>query len=117
MLWDAEVKGFALRITPGGAKSFILDYRAEGRQRRITIGAWPDWTVAAARQTAKDMKREVDLGHDPMGERQAQRDAPTVQEMWERYGRRRTSGTSALSSRSRTPTRSSARTTRSRASA
>ncbi len=60
MLWDAEVKGFALRVTPGGAKSFVLDYRAEGRQRRITIGAWPDCTVAAARQTAKDMKREVD---------------------------------------------------------
>jgi len=87
MMWDAEVKGFALRITPGGAKSFVLDYRAEGRQRRITIGAWPDWTVAAARQTAKDMKREVDLGSDPMGERQAQREAPTVQEMWERYAR------------------------------
>ena len=39
ILWDGDVKGFALRITPGGAKSFILDYRAEGRQRRITIGA------------------------------------------------------------------------------
>jgi integrase len=85
ILWDGEVKGFALRITPGGAKSFILDYRAEGRQRRITIGAWPDWTVAAARETAKNMKREVDLGTDPMGERQAQRDAPTVRELWDRY--------------------------------
>jgi len=84
MLWDGDVKGFALRITPGGAKSFILDYRAEGRQRRITIGAWPDWTVAAARETAKAMKREVDLGTDPMGERQAQREAPTVLELWER---------------------------------
>ncbi len=87
ILWDGEVKGFALRLTPGGAKSFILDYRAEGRQRRITIGAWPDWTVAAARETAKSMKRDVDLGTDPMGERQAQREAPTVLEMWERYAR------------------------------
>lgn len=87
MLWDADVKGFALRITPGGAKSFILDYRTQGRQRRITLGGWPDWTVAAARETAKSMKREVDLGNDPMGDRQAQREAPTVQEMWERYAR------------------------------
>jgi len=87
ILWDGEVKGFALRVTPGGAKSFILDYRAEGRQRRITLGSWPDWTVAAARETAKTMKREVDLGTDPMGERRAQREAPTVLEMWDRYAR------------------------------
>ena len=87
MIWDTEVKGFALRITPAGSKAFVLDYRAEGRQRRITIGAHPDWTVAAARETAKTMKREVDHGHDPMGERQAQREAPTVAEMWERYER------------------------------
>jgi integrase len=87
MIWDAEVKGFGVRITPGGSKSFVLDYRAEGRQRRITIGAHPDWKVAAARDTAKNMKREVDHGRDPMGERQAQREAPTVMEMWERYQR------------------------------
>jgi integrase len=85
MLWDGDVKGFALRVTPGGAKSFVLDYRAEGRQRRITIGQYPDWTVQAARKTAKDLKREVNHGRDPMGERHAERDAPTVQELWERY--------------------------------
>jgi hypothetical protein len=37
-LWDAEFKGFALRVTSGGAKSFVLDYRVDGRQRRITLG-------------------------------------------------------------------------------
>lgn len=87
MLWDSELKVFALRITPGGAKSFILDYRTQGRQQPITIGGWPDWTVTAAREKAKAMKREVDLGSDLMGERQAQREAPTVMEMWERYTR------------------------------
>jgi hypothetical protein len=35
--WDTDVKGFALRITPGGAKAFLLDYRVGGRQRRITV--------------------------------------------------------------------------------
>lgn len=86
-LWDTEVKGFALRLTPAGAKSFVLDYRAEGRQRRITLGSWPDWTVAAAREAAKIMKREVDAGQDPMDERRAEREAPTVKEMWKRYER------------------------------
>jgi integrase len=85
LLWDADVKGFAVRLTAGGAKSFLLDYRAEGRQRRITIGSFPDWSVAAARQAAKNFKREVDLGQDPMGQRHSDRVAPTVQDLWKRY--------------------------------
>ncbi|NJM31503.1 MAG: site-specific integrase, partial [Rhizobiales bacterium] len=85
MLWDAEVKGFCLRVSPGGTKSFMLDYRANGRQRRITIGSYPDWSVAAARDAARAMKREVDLGRDPMGERHEERAAPTVADLWARY--------------------------------
>jgi integrase len=85
IFWDAEVKGFCLRVSPGGGKSFMLDYRAEGRQRRITIGSYPDWSVAAAREAAKAMKREVDLGRDPMGERHDERAAPTIADLSERY--------------------------------
>lgn len=83
--WDAEVKGFGLRITNKGAKSFILDYRVGGRQRRITIGNYPDWSVKAARTEAGDLKKLVDKGEDPMGERHAQRAAPTVEDLWRRY--------------------------------
>ena len=79
LLWDGEVKGFALRVTSGGAKSFVVDYRVDGRQRRFTIGAYPDWSVQAARQCAKELKREVDLGRDPMGKRHSERAAPNPQ--------------------------------------
>ena len=85
--WDADVKGFGLRVTNRGAKSFILDYRAGGRQRRITIGSYPDWSVAAARTEAGNLKREVDLGRDPMGERHTDRAAPTMRDLWDRYKR------------------------------
>jgi len=85
ILWDTDVKGFALRVTPGGAKSFLLDYRVEGRQRRLTIGSFPDWSVQAARTAAKKLKQEVDGGRDPMGQRHADRIAPTLQDVWERY--------------------------------
>ena len=87
IFWDDEIKGFGLRVTPGGAKAFILDYRAEGRQRRITIGSSPDWTVAAARDAAKTLKRDVDLGTDPMGNRHDERSAPTINELWDKYQR------------------------------
>jgi hypothetical protein len=79
------IKGFGLRVTKAGAKSFILDYRVDGRQRRITLGGYPDWTVQAARTAAKAMKRDVDQGQDPMGDRHDLRAAPTMQDLWERY--------------------------------
>ena len=85
--WDTEVKGFGLRITNAGAKSFILDYRILGRQRRITIGNYPDWSVKAARREAGDLKKLVDKGEDPMGDRHALRSAPTVEDLWTRYQR------------------------------
>lgn len=85
LLWDTDVKGFALRVTPGGAKSFLLDYRADGRQRRITIGSFPDWSVQAARTAAKKLKKDVDGGLDPMEQRHAGRLAPTLHDVWERY--------------------------------
>ncbi len=83
--WDTEIKGFGLRVTAAGARSFILNYRANGRARRYTIGAYPDWSVAAAREEAKSLKREIDLGGDPMGERHEERAAPTMAELGRRY--------------------------------
>jgi len=83
--YDSEVKGFGVRVTTRGARSFVLNYRARGIERRLTIGSYPDWRVAAAREEAKRLKRLVDQGHDPMGERHEERAAPTVNELTERY--------------------------------
>src|SRR5215831_11524756 len=87
IVWDAGVKGFGVRISSGGTKSFVVDYRrrADGLQRRATIGAFPDWSAAAAREQAKRIKRDVDLGADPVGEQAAQRAAPTVAELCVRF--------------------------------
>jgi integrase len=87
LYWDTEIGGFAVRVTHAGCKAFVLDYRIGGRQRRITLGNYPDWSVQAAREAAKNLKREVDVGRDPMGERHAERAAPTIAELWEIYSR------------------------------
>src|SRR5689334_15545748 len=76
--YDTEVKGFGIRVTKAGAKAFVLNYRAAGRERRFTIGAYPDWSVAAARDRAKELKREIDRGGDPMTERRERLAAPTI---------------------------------------
>ena len=83
--YDEELKGFGLRVTAAGAKSFVLNYRAARRERRITIGSFPDWTAAAARKEAISIKRRVDRGEDPMADRDAHRAAPTLGELIDRF--------------------------------
>jgi integrase len=83
--YDGELKGFGVRVTAAGAKSFILNYRIAGRERRLTIGAYPVWSVAAARKEASSLAQQIDRGIDPLGERQAEREAATIGELCDRY--------------------------------
>ena len=83
--YDETVKGFGVRVTSAGARAFIVNYRAGGRERRITIGSYPDWTTTAARDEAKELKRRIDRGEDPMGDRHDERAAPTVNALADRF--------------------------------
>jgi integrase len=82
---DSRVPGFGLRVHPGGTKSFFLNYWFDGRERRYTIGGFPRWSVTAARDAAKELRTAVDRGIDPAGSKRERRDAPTVQDLVERY--------------------------------
>ncbi|MDA1315682.1 MAG: site-specific integrase [Acidobacteria bacterium] len=66
------VPGFGCRVTAAGVRSFVLSYRARGIARRLTIGRYGIWSVAAARKRAAELKRAVDIGEDPL---QAKREA------------------------------------------
>lgn len=83
--WDTEVTGFGFCITRAGARAFVLRYRIDNRERRLTIGSYPDWSVTAAREEAKAVKRQVDIGRDPLKERDERRSAPTVADLAQRY--------------------------------
>jgi integrase len=83
--YDNTVQGFGIRVTATGAKSFILNYWIKGRERRYTIGTFPDWRVSAAREQARRLRASVDLGDDPLAKEQSDRKAPTVAELCERY--------------------------------
>jgi integrase len=76
--WDSEIPGFGARITAAGVVSFILDYRIYGRQRRYTIGRYPELTATAARAEAGALRTKIRAGHDPMEERNQMRGEPTL---------------------------------------
>ena len=84
---DTLVRGFGIRVTAAGARSFTLNYRrkADGRQRRLTIGTFPDWTTVQAREEAKRLKRAIDNGGDPVGEQEGIRTAPTIADLCQRF--------------------------------
>jgi len=82
ILYDSEAKGFGLRTTKAGAKSFIFNYRIGGVERRFTIGTFKKpWKVAAARAQALRLRGLVDQGIDPQGEKHEMRIAPTINDL------------------------------------
>jgi integrase len=95
-LWDAgpkAVTGFGVRIyaatarNPGGVRSFFLNYRIGGIERRYRIGKFPTWSVEAARTEARELRKRVDRGEDPASDKRSRAHAPTVQDLVDRYVR------------------------------
>ena len=84
-IFDTDVRGFSITIYPSGNRAFALDYRIGGRQRRMTIGRWPEWNTVAARERAKELRRDIDEGLDPLSLRESAREAPRVSDMITRY--------------------------------
>lgn len=62
-------RGFGVRVTAGGARAFVLNYRLRGREYRYTIGAWPDWSALKAVRIARDLRQRVDRGENPLDDR------------------------------------------------
>jgi integrase len=88
-LWDSELAGFGLKVTPTGGKTYLVQYRLggrKGRTRRVTIGRHGSpWTPESARNEAKKLLGQTAAGHDPAEERTRARREPTVAELCDLY--------------------------------
>ena len=71
--YDGGLRGFGLRVTSNGAKSFVLNYWVHGRERRYTIGQMGAWTAETARTEAQRLRSLVDRGEDPFLVAEAQK--------------------------------------------
>ena len=87
-LWDEELPGFGLKITPAGRKIYLVQYRLGGRQgrtRRFTIGQHGELTPAAARIEAKRLLGKIAVGHDPASDRDKMKADRTLAAVLEQF--------------------------------
>ena len=63
--------GLTFTFSSGGTAAWVLRYRVQGgRRRELTIGSYPDVSLAAAREKARALRASIDAGADPAAEKQ-----------------------------------------------
>jgi Arm domain-containing DNA-binding protein len=72
---DTKVRGFGVRVSPQGTKSFFVWYRVGDDARRLTLGRYPTMSLAEGRKRAQQALLEVASGKDPAAEKQRARAA------------------------------------------
>lgn len=63
-------RGLFLYVKPSGSRSWVLRYQVQGRRRDLGLGAYPDVSLAMARQRVTDARRLIAEGEDPIAKRQ-----------------------------------------------
>jgi integrase len=75
-VWDTELEGFGYRLRRGAKRlrgCFVIQYRARGHSRRLTIGDANKLTAVQARDAARKLLARIELGHDPQAEKETDR--------------------------------------------
>jgi len=83
--WDDALRGFGVRVSYGGKRAFVVRYRVAGRLRRLTLGPYPDLSLADARLKARQVLGDVAHGDDPAEDKQRRRDALRFSDLAEDY--------------------------------
>ena len=68
-IWDTDIKGFGLKVTPKGRRVYVVQKRLRGRLRRFTIGPHgAPWTPDKARIRAAKILGAIASGEEPPAE-------------------------------------------------
>ena len=84
-IFDGDLPGFGVRVMSSGKKSYMIQYRAQGRTRRATFGRHGPMTPDQARSKAVALLASIREGGDPSQERLEARGSPTLEKIGERF--------------------------------
>ncbi len=89
VFWDRELSGFGVRVYPSGSKVYLVQTRAGGKSRRVTIGRHGLVSAEEARRKAAMAIASIKAGEEPgrSGSMPARAAGPTLAEAAERYMR------------------------------
>lgn len=57
--------GLYIEIAPSGTKAWRLKYRFQGKEKRLSLGVYPDVSIEVARQNLAKEKQLLGQGYDP----------------------------------------------------
>lgn len=66
-----DAGGLYLQVSPAGAKLWRLKYRFHGKEKLLALGAYPDVSLASARQKRDEARTLLADGTDPSEQRKA----------------------------------------------
>lgn len=67
---DGTIPGLTIGASRTGVASWVLRYYVQGKRKEATVGQYPTWGIADAREKAKELRRAVDDGVDVALEKQ-----------------------------------------------
>ncbi|HAU5603340.1 TPA: tyrosine-type recombinase/integrase [Citrobacter koseri] len=70
--------GLYLLVNPNGSRYWRMKYRYAGKEKLLSIGVYPDVTLAEARDKRTEAKRMLAAGDDPSEVKQAAREAKSL---------------------------------------
>jgi len=88
-VWDDGKRGFGIRVTPRGIKSFVWLYRFEKKTKRLTLGTYPKMSLYDAGKLLAEAKaklnQEIDPGNELVQSRKEHRNAILIEDLVKDY--------------------------------
>jgi integrase len=82
-LRDRKSPALRVRVTPAGAKSFVIEAKLDRKTIRRTIGDVRSWTIEGARAEANQQRVQIDGGEDPRELDRLKKEEKTARDMAE----------------------------------